>query len=70
MDIRNEWCHSSRPSLAVLRLAAQSALNYLKESYWEKEAALVNNYIKQPMDETELHMLFTEYIEFHDDVKF
>ena len=38
VDIRHEATHNELPSLGVLRLAAQSALNWLQDSYWGQQA--------------------------------
>ncbi|CAH1775925.1 unnamed protein product [Owenia fusiformis] len=60
VDLRNNVAHNNMPSIAVLRLAADFALGWLKQEYWEtqlegvddseyaqRSCDLLNGYIKQ-----------------------
>ena len=38
VDVRHEASHNELPSLALLRLAANSALTWLAHSYWQAQA--------------------------------
>jgi len=38
VDIRHEATHNELPSLALLRLAAGHALDWLRASYWQRQA--------------------------------
>ena len=38
VDVRHEASHNELPSLALLRLAAGSALTWLAHSYWQAQA--------------------------------
>ena len=38
VDVRHEASHNELPSLALLRLAADSALTWLAHSYWQAQA--------------------------------
>ena len=38
VDVRHEASHNELPSLALLRLAAEEALQWLQASYWQRQA--------------------------------
>jgi hypothetical protein len=38
VDLRHEATHKELPSLATLRLAVHAALQWLRQSYWERQA--------------------------------
>lgn len=38
MDVRHEASHNELPSLSLLRVAAERALDWLKECYWRRQA--------------------------------
>ena len=38
VDIRHEATHNELPSLALLRVAAGRALDWLRASYWQRQA--------------------------------
>lgn len=38
VDVRHEASHNELPSLALLRLAADAALTWLSQSYWQQQA--------------------------------
>ena len=38
VDVRHEATHNELPSLALLRLAAGRALEWLRASYWQRQA--------------------------------
>ena len=38
VDVRHEATHNELPSLALLRLAAERALDWLRASYWQRQA--------------------------------
>ena len=42
VDVRHEASHNELPSLALLRMAAASALTWLKESYWKQQSEHVD----------------------------
>ena len=38
MDVRHEATHNELPTLALLRLAAGAALDWLRAGYWQRQA--------------------------------
>ena len=42
VDVRHEASHNELPSLALLRMAAASALTWLKKSYWKQQSKHVD----------------------------
>ena len=38
VDVRHEATHNELPTLALLRLAAAAALDWLRSGYWQRQA--------------------------------
>ena len=60
VDLRHDATHSSLPATDVLHAAADTALAWLKENYWEKTYAHLN-YIDKDFQE-DLHKFLNEYM--------